>query len=524
MSYMDLKSAPKREDRLKACIAHGDTVCGLGGKGKKSCLVDDGERGFTQGSICLLLPALAMLNTLPDNVVLMHSAIGCGTCTHSQNANVRFGGNVRWGTVKDGVWLSTALNETDVISGGEGKLEQAILEADQRYHPFSISVVSGCVPGIIGDDIDNVVKQLQPRVKAKLLPVHCEGFKTKIWATAYDAVYHSIGRTLLESNETDSRFDSAQRTSRSLSGVEGEGEDAGLVPYRGLERLPRTVNLMNVSSMGRIDELELTRLLEALGLEVNVFPVFAHPQGMVKATQAALSISTCPTHDDYFLTYLEERFGAPYLLKHMPIGIQNSGLWLRDVARHFGQEEQAEEIIRREEGELREALAEFRPLFQGKTVFVSAGEFRALATARLLEELGFRVTGIRSFHHDEFAQGEYDKLAASAQEDYPIDIANVQPFEEANLLKRIKPDLFLGHANGNATAAKLGIATHVIYNTGLAYIGYRGAYDLARRLARQLKNPRYNERLAENITLPYTDGWYHSPPFSYINSRGGTTP
>ena len=203
MSYIDLKSAPKREDRLKACIAHGGSVCDLGGKGKKSCLVDDGERGFTQGSICLLLPALAMLNTLPDNVVLMHSAIGCGTCTHSQNANVRFGGNVRWGKVKDGTWLSTALNETDVISGGDAKLEQAIIEADKRYQPFSISVVSGCVPGIIGDDIDTVVKQVQPLVNAKLLPVHCEGFKTKIWATAYDAVYHSIGRTLLESTTSE---------------------------------------------------------------------------------------------------------------------------------------------------------------------------------------------------------------------------------------------------------------------------------------------------------------------------------
>ena len=509
MSYLELKSAPKREDRLKACIAHGGSVCDLGGKGKKSCLVDDGERGFTQGSICLLLPALAMLNTLPDNVVLMHSAIGCGTCTHSQNANVRFGGNVRWGKVKDGTWLSTALNETDVISGGDAKLEQAIIEADKRYQPFSISVVSGCVPGIIGDDIDTVVKQVQPLVNAKLLPVHCEGFKTKIWATAYDAVYHSIGRTLLESTASERGA--------------GERGDAGLAPYQGLERLPRTVNLMNVSSMGRIDELELTRLLTGLGLAVNVFPVFAHPEGMVTATQASLSISTCPTHDDYFLTYLEERFGVPYLLKHMPIGIENTGLWLRDVARHFGAAEQGEEIIRREEAELHAALAEFRPLFTGKTVFVSAGEFRALATARLLEELGFRVVGIRSFHHDAFAEGEYEKLAASAVEDYPIDIANVQPFEEVNLLKRVKPDLFLGHANGNATAAKLGIPTHVIYNTGLAYIGYRGAYDLARRLARQLKNPSYNRRLAENLRLPYSDDWYQSPPFSYINTRGGVT-
>jgi len=503
MSYIDLKSPPKREDRLKACIAHSSTICGMAGTGgKKSCLQDDGERSFNQGSICLLLPALAMLNSLPDNVVLLHSAIGCGSCSHSQNANVRFGGNQRWGVVKDGLWLSTAMNESDVISGGEQKLEQAIIEADSRYKPFSITVVAGCVPGIIGDDIDGVVQQVQPQVNARLLPVHCEGFKTKIWATAYDAVYHGIGRTLLREGE--------------LPAAEN-----GLLPFKGLERLPKTVNLMNVSSMGRVDEQELERLLKGLGLDVNVFPVFAHPESMVKATQAALSISTCPTHDDYFLNYLEERFGVPSIIRHMPIGIANTSLWLRDVAAHFGLEEAAERIIALEEGELNQALAEFRPLFAGKKVFISAGEFRALATAGLLEELGLTVAGIRSFHHDEFAEGEYRKLADSTREDYVIDIANVQPFEEANLLKRLKPDLFLGHANGNGTAARLGIPTHVIYHTGLAYIGYKGVYELARRLWRQLKNPVYNRKLAENLRLPYREEWYASDPFAYLDTRGG---
>ncbi|MBI1921049.1 MAG: nitrogenase component 1 [Geobacter sp.] len=500
MEYFKHKDPPKREERLKACIAHGDTVCGLARKGK-GCLTQDGERSFTQGSICLLLPALAMLNSLPDNVVLLHSALGCGSCTHSQNANVRMGGNVRWGRVKDGVWLSTALDETDVISGGEPKLEQAIIEADRRYRPRTITVVAGCVPGIIGDDIDGVAQKVQPQVAARILPVHCEGFKTKIWATAYDAVFHAVGRNLLEDPEERQPV---------LPDEEGSGREK--------IRLQRTVNLMNVSSMGRVDEVELERLLNSLGLEVNIFPVFSRPDDMVKATRAALSISTCPTHDDYFLSYLHERFGVPFVLKHMPIGINNTGLWIRDVATRFGQEEAAERLIAAEEAELEEALAEFRPLFAGKTVFVSAGEFRALATAKLLEELGFRVVGIRSFHHDAYAEGEYEKLAATAGEDYVIDIANVQPFEEANLLSRIRPDLFLGHANGNMTAAKLGIPTHVIYNTGLAYIGYRGVYEIARRLHRQLRNPIYNRKLSRHLQLPYSDEWYGESPFSHIKT------
>ncbi|MDS1030767.1 nitrogenase component 1 [Bacillota bacterium LX-D] len=503
MSYLDNKEPPKREDRLKACITFGGTLCGLANK-TRGCCLHDGERGFTQGSICLLLPGLAMINSLPDNVVLLHGAIGCGSCAHSQNANVRSGGNVRWGRVKDALWLSTALSESDVISGGETKLEKAIIEADKRYRPATITVVAGCVPGIIGDDIDGVVDRIQHRVAARIIPVHCEGFKTKIWATAYDAVYHGIGRKLLEEPEH----------SKPLFPDE-------LEELKENYRRSRTVNLLNVSSMGRADELELSRLLGALGLETNIFPVFAKPEEMYRVTQAALSISTCPTHDDYFLKFLEEKFGIPYILKHMPIGIENTNLWIRDVAAFFGMEKQAEKLIQEEVKELRAALAEFLPAFKGKKVFVGAGEFRALATAGLLHELGFELVGIRSYHHDEFANSEYEKLINSTGKDFPINIANVQPFEEANLLKQLKPDVFLGHWNGNGTAAKLGIATHVIYNTGLSYIGYRGVYELARRLYRQLSNPVFNRKLSKYVRLPYNAQWYEADPYKYIKAAGG---
>ncbi len=504
MSYLDNKEPLKREDRLKACITYGGTICGLAKK-VGGCCFDDGERSFSQGSICLLLPGIAILNSIPDNVVLLHGAIGCGACAHSQNANVRSGGNAHFGKVKDIVWLSTALNESDVIGGGETKLEKAIVEADNEYRPATITVVAGCVPGIIGDDIDGVIERTQSKVAAKLIPVHCEGFKTKIWATAYDAVYHGIGKKLLD--EPNYYYNSF---------IKDEFEQLKEKYVRS-----RTVNLFNVSSMGKVDEDELSRLLQALGLEVNIFPVFSKQEEMYKVTQAALSISTCPTHDDYLLKHLKEKFNVPYILKHMPIGIENTNHWLRQVAEFFGLQEQAERIIEEENRELKEALQEFLPVFKDKKVFIGAGEFRALATGGLLQELGFEIVALRSYHHDEFATDEYDKLIQASKKDFPINIANVQPYEEANLLKKLKPDLFLGHWNGNGTASKLGIPTHVIYNTGLSYIGYKGAYEIARRLYRQLTNSRFNKKLSNNVKLPYTDQWYESDPFKYIKAAGG---
>jgi nitrogenase molybdenum-iron protein alpha chain len=490
--------APKREDRLNGtCIAFGGTLCSAAEKAGCGCF-DDGRRSFSQGSICLLLPGLAMIANIPDNVVLLHGAIGCGVCLHSQNANSRSGGLARFGRVKDAVWVSTGLNESDVISGGEPKLREAVIEADRLYRPRTITVVSGCVPGIIGDDIDGVISDIQPHVSAVLIPIHCEGFKTKIWATAYDAVYHGLSRTLLNDPIEKELL------------LEDELYDAKFAYMKS-----RTVNLLNVSSMGRADESELVRLMNALDLDVNIFPVFTSSEEMYKVKYAALSVSTCPTHDDYFAKFLEREFGIPYVLRHMPIGVRNTDEWIREIASHFEKETAAVRIIEREHAGLDRALAEYRAFFKGKKVFVSAGEFRSLATGGLLHELGFEIVAIRAFHHDEFAIPEYEKLKETVG-DFVFNIANVQPFEEANLLKRLQPDLYLGHWNDNATSAKLGIPSHVIYNTGLSYIGYKGAFEIARRLYRLLKNPAFNKNLSEYARLPYRKSWYREDPFKYI--------
>ena len=489
MSYLDRAIPPTRESRLNPCITFGGTICGLAGKGGKGCL-QSAERSFSQGSICLLIPALAIINSLPDTAVLLHGAAGCGTITHSQNGVVRSGSAARVGIVRDVLWFTTALQEMDVVNGGEKKLDQAIREIDREHSPKFLVVVTTCVPGIIGDDVDTIVERIGPEIRARILPVHCEGFKTAIWATAYDAVYHTIGRNLLQLPE---------------------GESAS--PPN-----PRLVNLMNVSSMGRLDEVELVRLLRNLGLEANIFPGFADPGSMYRAAQAALSISTCPTHDDYFFKHLHEKYGVPYVIRHMPIGIANTSLWLRDIAAALGLAEEAERLIERETASLESALKPFIDAFRGKRAFVSTGEIRALANASLLLELGFEVVGVRTFHHDEFAEGEYQKLAAGGN-DFVVNIADCQPFEEANLLRRLKPDVFMGHVNGNSTAARLGIAAAAIYHVGLHYVGYRGAFEVARRLYRQLKNPAFNRRLGEHVRLRYKEEWYQCDPFSYIRHQ-----
>ena len=319
MKYISEKVAPRREERLGAGCVYGGNACGLKAQ-FGGCRLQANRRGFGQGSICQLLPGTAMLSTLPDSVVILHGSLGCGGAINMQTSNVRYRQILAGERNPQGaVWMTSNLDERDVVSGGEEKLEAAILEADRRFRPAAIIVVATCVPGIIGDDIDGVAARLQDQVQGKILAIHCEGFKTQIMATAYDAIFHSISRNLLTPEEE-------------LRGhvIPDELEEA-----REKIRRSRLVNLMNFASMSASEQAELTRLLEALGLTVQVFPCYAHPEQFADATRAALSISSCPTHDDYFLKHLQEAYGVPYIIHHMPIGIAATGDWLRDIARFF---------------------------------------------------------------------------------------------------------------------------------------------------------------------------------------------
>jgi nitrogenase molybdenum-iron protein alpha chain len=50
-------------------------------------------------------------------------------------------------------------------------------------------------------------------------------------------------------------------------------------------------------------------------------------------------------------------------------------------------------------------------------------------------------------------------------------------------------------------------------------MGYAGVYEVARRLARVLKNTSYSKNLVKHSQLPYRKQWYEEDPFSYINQE-----
>lgn len=200
MGLKNDKVVPGREARVAACMAHGGCASGIG-KQDKICLKNN-ERGFSQAGLCQLLPTLGMLLTLPDTAVIVHGAIGCGSTGFGMNTSIRLHHLLRGNpNAKDSLWFTTNLDESDVVHGGEKRLEETILTVNERYRPASIIVLQTCTPSIIGDDLVGVIEKIRPQIDTPLLYSHCEGFKTKVWATGYDVAFHAMIHGFIEKDK-----------------------------------------------------------------------------------------------------------------------------------------------------------------------------------------------------------------------------------------------------------------------------------------------------------------------------------
>lgn len=486
-NFLKVTSPPTREERIGACHAYCGSCSQLAGDLKAGC-AQLNERKFAQSGGCQLMLAVGIVSSFTNVVMIIHSPLGC--CSNFVGTGgVRKTLRASKGKVdEDLIWIHTNLDELDVVQGGIQKLRKAILYAEAEYHPEAIVIANGCVPGIIGDDIDSLVSEVSPQVSAKIVPVHCEGFKSKFVASGYDSAYHGVLRYLI---------DPAKKYERALPIEDRDASDN--------YRISRTVNIFNVGSNSNGDEVELSRLISALGLIPRVLPLHASLEDFAHIGEAALNVSICATHDDYLLGHLKERFGTEYIIDTLPIGIRNTNRWLRLIAEHFHLEEEAEKLIQFETEELNKALEPLKNELEGKTIYVGGGETRILTTAEFYASLGMKVLGVKAHNVDRFVENILEDLEEG---ELKIEVAAGQPAEELNILRKLKPDLYIGHAGANGWVSKLGIPNLPLFGLTLNYMGYSGAFELARKAVKVLKNTNFVKNISANLSLPLSDAWY----------------
>ncbi|MDR1578211.1 MAG: nitrogenase component 1 [Deltaproteobacteria bacterium] len=494
-NYTSATEPPTRDVRIEPTNAFLGSCDSLRRAMGKGCAKYN-SRYFSQGVGCQLTLALGIVRTFQNVVTIIHGPLGCGSNNIGLAGFNKTARALKGKPANDVIWIHTNLDESDVINGGVVKLRNAVLYAEKEYRPDVIVVGNSCVPGIIGDDIDAVLEELEPQVAAKLVPVHCEGFRSRFVASGYDSAYHGLLKKLVE---PPIRIESV------LVGNSAEEERLEKIKRQN----SRTVNLLNVGSTSYGDEVELSRILSALGLKVNVLPLYGHIDEIAKMGEAGLNVSICATHDDYLIGHLKERFGTPYVIDTLPIGIKNTNQWLRVIGETMGLVEETEKLIELETSQLLEAVEPFKPILSGKTIWVGGGETRIFTTAEFFQSLGMKVLGLKPHNFDRFAVPMLDDIE---DPETAVAVAAGQPAEELVYLKRLKPDLYVGHGGSNGWVVRLGIPTIPLYGQSQNYMGYSGAFELARKAARALLNTNLSKKIVANVPLPFKQEWFDSNP------------
>jgi nitrogenase molybdenum-iron protein alpha chain len=346
-------------------------------------------------------------------------------------------------------------------------------------------VFTSCASGIIGDDVDNIVADLQKNETAILVPIHCDGFKSKICASGFDAAFIAIQKYLLPREK--------QPTQKGL------------------------VNLFAPTSISYKDQLEIERMLGLLGAEVNYIPFYSNLEKIRRIPSAEASTSICKVFADEFMKDLQESYGIPYAHTVMPIGVRNTDKWFLGIADILGKGKEGRDYVEKEHARILPQLADIKKRLEGKRVFICGGTGRSFAAAALIDDFGMKLVGLETPTYDIDAQLDIEYLNG-IHRDYVIDVANMQPFEQVNLVNRLKPDVFIGVPSWSA---RFGLPTTHVLDPKRATMGYDGILYLGNKIANQVENPGFNRKLAAHARLPYRQSWYESDAFKFIKNYEG---
>lgn len=479
---LKIAEAPIRENRLNAITGYTGTVQDLVQQAACGSLQNK-ERCFTQTSACSSGCAQFLLTQIVDSALVNHAPIGCISDSISCNFSNKWGENVRHWERRNIQVINTNMVEEDTVFGAVEKLKDAVREAYRRFQPKAIFITASCVSGIIGEDIQSVLDELAEEIPIPLAPVFCEGFKSKIWASGFDAAFHAILTRIVKTPQS--------KTNK--------------------------VNMINFTGSARN---EIIQTLARFDLQPVFMVPFSTIEELSKASESLATISICGTLGSYFGNALEEQYGVPYVKTLQPHGIVGMDSWLRGLGTVAGKEAEVEQYIAEEKAKIALDLIEIREKLKGYKAVVGMGPSFGYNYIRTLQELGVEVVWGATWHFDQqYDHGvipEAAALLAQSTEPISVSVADQQNFELLNLLHKLKPDLYVSrHPGSTVWATKMGIPTIMVADEYSAF-GYQGLIDFGYRLIDAVTNRSLAKNLATRATLPYHDWWLNHDAFSLL--------
>ncbi|MDR3673328.1 MAG: nitrogenase component 1 [Holophaga sp.] len=489
MSIINLENpqVDVREHRLGSITGFEGSASRLVGCSRNGSLCER-NRSFSQCLGCSTSQAACTVVLIQDAAVISHGPVGCCGSLHEYAFTYRVNG------VHRGLEhptqrriFSTNLGEEDTVFGGTRKLAEAIREVHRRTAAKAIFIITTCASGIIGDDVEGVAAEAEAELGVPVVAIFCEGFRSRIWTSGFDAGYHGIARKLIPP---------------------------------AARKQPDLVNVINFWGADIF-----TGLLGRIGLRPNYITPYATVASLAQSAEAAATIQICETLGSYLGAALEQVHGVPEIKLPPPYGTQATDRWWRELGRITGREGPVETLLREEQEACLPRIAELRAQLKGKRAYVTAGAAHGHALVAILRELGLTVAGAAVFHHDPVYDNgaeASDSLGAVVRDhgDIPrYTVCNKQEFELVNVLRRERPDILLArHGGMTLWGARLGIPSLLVGDEHFG-MGYQGLVHYGERILETLENDEFVRNLARHAVNPYTDWWLAQDPYLFLEGK-----
>ncbi|SEA20182.1 nitrogenase molybdenum-iron protein alpha chain [Pseudobutyrivibrio sp. ACV-2] len=434
MSFLDERKALTREKRLSALSHFHGTLEGLIDE-TSGAEIKQRVRTFSQIHIDETINAFEVLSKIEDAAIIVNGSVGCGNI-----GLINAGENYNW--------YSTNLVERDTILGGDDKLREAVLRANEEQHPKAIFIIGTPVVAINNDDINSVILELEDEVGVPIISIYTDGFKTKTPVTGYDIVTHSLLKYVVD------KF---------------------------IEEKEDFINIISFSES--IEDIEaVTESFEALNINYQVIPRFSSIEDIKAASRARATVVLNPEEGEYLAKELEEVFNVPYIASEAPIGFRGTKKFLLKLATFLNIEDKAIKYVDEIEEELTKSLT--KDLLADKKVFVDASFSRIPAYARFLQYLGGTIVGIGSPFIDLENRKQIGKLDFLSKGTTVV-IGNGQYFEKANAISKSETDLYITEYTGGSFAIDEGAA--VVSTNKIETYGFKGVLVLHDAIVKALR-------------------------------------
>ncbi|MDR0430342.1 MAG: hypothetical protein LBH58_07710 [Tannerellaceae bacterium] len=468
-----------RESRLGSVVDFSGDLQKIGEQSACNGCLGNKKRCFSQASSCSSNCALGQLSGINDAAIVHHGPSGCAGTAMGIASSFDLLAEALGRERNHFAYTCTDMTESDTVFGSIDNLKDVIVETYNRYNPKAIFVGASCVSGVIGEDLDSVVEDLADIIPIPVAPVHCEGFKSQIWATGFDAAYHAILKYIVKPPQ--------KKTNK----VNIIGFTAG-------------------TSWNTRDDIK--KLLDILGLEATFLVASATVEELEHASEATATITTCGTLASYFGVGLEQAYGVPFIRSLQPQGI----LGFEDLARQLGKlvdkEHEIEAYLQKEQAFYLPKYEKIKEQLKGKRAMIAMGPGSGFNHVRVLQEFGMKVEHVSAWHFDkQYDDGRrpesFQYILDNSPNNFTYSVNDLQNYEFMNILNKVRPDVFVSrHPGSTVWAMKLGIPAYCVYDEYNSF-GYKGTLRFAQTLLNIIINKSFAENLSKHVRLPYTDWW-----------------